>query len=197
MLTHPTIIQGWEFTQLISKQIARFLPKNERMSDSLKKMSDSLIRSFWWATWAIRRAGNLLIRSSFICSFAHFAQIKWATVSHLLRSLKTNEQSWANRSGRSEEMSDREWMFRSLRGNERMSDLLKKFWLKKSKILFFSMFYIQFFIEKMSESLISSFLVSDVSESLISLTKNERPWAICSGRSEEMSEWAICSKNVG
>ena len=40
----------------------------------------------------------------------------------------------------------------------------------------------------MSESLISSFLVSDVSESLISLTKNERPWAICSGRSEEMSD---------
>ena len=53
----------------------------------------------------------------------------------------------------------------------------------------------------MSESLISSFLVSDVSEysfgsnqmsdvseSLISLTKNERPWAIHSGRSEEMSD---------
>ena len=39
----------------------------------------------------------------------------------------------------------------------------------------------------MSESLISSFLVSDVSESLRSLTKNERPWAIRSGRSEEMS----------
>ena len=36
--------------------------------------------------------------------------------------------------------------------------------------------------------LISSFLVSDVSESLISLTKNERPWVIRSGRSEEMSD---------
>ena len=39
------------------------------------------------------------------------------------------------------------------------------------------MFYIRFkkkFIEKMSESLISSFLVSDVSESLISLKSNER-----------------------
>ena len=35
--------------------------------------------------------------------------------------------------------------------------------------------------------LISSFLVSDVSESLISLTKNERLWAIRSGRLEEMS----------
>ena len=39
------------------------------------------------------------------------------------------------------------------------------------------MFYIRFkkkFIEKMSESLISSFLVSDVSELLRSLTKNEQ-----------------------
>ena len=30
--------------------------------------------------------------------------------------------------------------------------------------------------------------MSNVSESLISLTKNERPWAIRSGRSEEMSD---------
>ena len=40
--------------------------------------------------------------------FAHFALIKWAAVSDSLRSLKTNERPWANRSGRSEEMSDRE-----------------------------------------------------------------------------------------
>ena len=66
------------------------------------------------------RPGNSLIRSSLIRSFrsnqmsdferfAQIAQDKWATVSESLR---------------------------SLRGNERMSDLLKKFWLKKSKILF-------------------------------------------------------------
>ena len=36
-----------------------------------------------------------------------------------------------------------------------------------------------------------------VSESLRSLKTNEQPWAIHSGRSEEMSEWAIHSKNVG
>ena len=47
---------------------------------------------------------------------------------------------------------------------------------KKSKILFY---YVLFKVlkekfEKMSELLISSFLVSDVSESLRSLTKNER-----------------------
>ena len=54
------------------------------------------------------RAGNLLIRSLLFRSFAHFAQIKWATVSDLLRSLKTNEWPWAIRSGRSEEISGRE-----------------------------------------------------------------------------------------
>ena len=52
--------------------------------------------------------GNLLICTSLIRSFAHFAQIKWATVSDLLRSLITNERPRANRSGRSEEMGDRE-----------------------------------------------------------------------------------------
>ena len=58
--------------------------------------------------------------------------------------------------------------------NEQMSDLLKKFWLKKSKILFFSMFCIGFFNTKMSDSIIPSFLVSNVSESLRSLTRNEQ-----------------------
>ena len=38
--------QGWEFAHLISERISRFLSKNERMSNSLRKMSDSLIRSF-------------------------------------------------------------------------------------------------------------------------------------------------------
>ena len=36
------------------------------------------------------------------------------------------------------------------------------------------MFYIRFLFYKMSDLLISSFLISDVSESLRSLTKNER-----------------------
>ena len=79
------------------------------------------------------------------------------------------------------------------------------------------MFYIGFFIKKMSDLLIQSFLVSDVSKSLRSLTKNEqceriaqvthqkwatmseslrslrvneRLWANRSGRSPKMSEWA-------
>ena len=56
----------------------------------------------------IIRAGNLVIRSSLIRSslirsslIRSFAQIKWATVSNSLRTLKTNEGLWANRSGRS------------------------------------------------------------------------------------------------
>ena len=66
------------------------------------------------------------------------------------------------------------------------------------------MFSIQFFFEKMSELLISSFLVSVVSESLKSLTKNERfahvaqrKWAILSEslrsltKNEQMSESLI------
>ena len=40
--------------------------------------------------------------------FAQIAQDKWATVRESLRSLKTNEQLWAKRSGRSWQMSDRE-----------------------------------------------------------------------------------------
>ena len=34
--------QGWEFAHRFSERIARFLQKNERMSDSLKKTSDLL-----------------------------------------------------------------------------------------------------------------------------------------------------------
>ena len=75
--------------------------------------------------------------------FAQMAQDKWATVSESLRSLRGNERPWANRSGRSRQMSDHEqftqvaqvkWAIRS-----------KNVWLKKSIILFFSMFYIHFF----------------------------------------------------
>ena len=40
--------------------------------------------------------------------FAQIAQDKWATVSESLRSLKGNEQLWANRSGHSRQMSDPE-----------------------------------------------------------------------------------------
>ena len=87
-------------------------------------------------------------------------------MSDLLRSLKTNERMWANRSVRSEEMRDRKripqvaedkWAavsdsLRSLRGNEWMSDSFKKCWQKKYKILFLVCFIydLKKIIEKIS-----------------------------------------------
>ena len=169
-------------------------------------------------------AGNSLIRSFVHRSFAHFAQIKWATVSELLRSLKTNEWPWATGSGHSKEISGLEQIaqvaqvkcvtmsdsLRSLRGNERMSHLLKKFWLKNLKSRF-NMFYIRlnFFFLNVRIAHFCSFplfkwvmwvnrsfcsnQMRDVSESLRSLIGNERLWANCSGRSPTMSKWVNCS----
>ena len=51
--------------------------------------------------WANRSRSGLGIRS-----FAQITQIKWATVSYLLRSFRTNERLWANRSGRPWQMRD-------------------------------------------------------------------------------------------
>ena len=136
--------------------------------------------------------------------FAQIAQIKWATVSDSLRLLRISERLWANRSGRSCQKSDslrlpilNEQMSKSLIFSERIahllfrsqktSDSLKKIWLK-------SYFLYVFF--KISDSLLLSFLwamlancsccslkMSDVSESLRSLTKNER-------MSESLVFWA-------
>ena len=102
-------MQGWEFTHQFSKRIARFLPKNERMSNSLKKMSDSLIRSFLvsdlsdsltiahflWATWGNR--SFLLIFGERPERFTHIAHLWWATWAiHSHRSPK--KRKWAIRS---------------------------------------------------------------------------------------------------
>ena len=73
-----------------------------------------------------------------------------------LKSLKTNEQPWANRSGRSEEMSNVSKLLISLTKNERMSDSLKKIWLKKSKILFY---YVLFQVKKKNSEKMSELLI--------------------------------------
>ena len=81
------IHHGWDFAHLFSERIARFLPKNEQMSDSLKKISNSLICSF-----LVSNLSNLL-------TIAHFLWAMWA-----------NHFWWATRaicSHRSEEMSKR------------------------------------------------------------------------------------------
>ena len=90
---------------------------------------------------------GLGIRSFVHRSLAHFKQNKWATVSKAtvsesLRSLISKEQPWANRSGRSLQMSDHEQFAQVAHqkwANERFA---QQFLAKKSKILFFSMFYI-------------------------------------------------------
>ena len=79
--------------------------------------------------------------------FAQIVQDKWATVSKSFRSLTKNEQQRAIRSGHSEEMSDVSESLILLRGNEQMSESLKKIWLKKSKILFYYDFFKVFFLK--------------------------------------------------
>ena len=85
-----------------------------------------------------------LIAHSLISSFAHFAQIKWATVSTSLRSLKTNvgceriaqvaQDKLATRE-RIAQVAQDKWatvsdLLRLLMINEQMSDSLKYFWQK-------------------------------------------------------------------
>ena len=53
--------QGCEFAHLISERMARFLPKNERMSNSLEKKRDSLICSF-----LVSNLSDLLMISHFL-----------------------------------------------------------------------------------------------------------------------------------
>ena len=101
-------------------------------------------------------------------------------------------------------MSDREWIaqvthdkwavsdsLRSLMINERMSDLLKNFGLKQSKILFFSMFYIGFIIKKMQRFAHSLIFGEQCEQIAQGAHQKWAMWANCSGGSSKMSdhEW--------
>ena len=129
-----------------SEWIARFLRKDEWISDPLKKTSDSLICSFlvsdlsdllmvshfWWVTWA--NCSWLLIFGERPERFAHITHFWWAT--------------WAIRSHRS--LKKREWAIHSV-----------FFYIQKTyqKIWFFH--FSQIFL---SESLIRWFIMSDLSD---------------------------------
>ena len=76
----------WRYFTTICNFLKKFCKK-------YRSQSSLLYQDLW------DRAGNSLICSSLICSFAQIAQIKWETVSDSLRSLRTNEWLWANRSG--------------------------------------------------------------------------------------------------
>ena len=90
--------QGWEFTNRFSERIARFFPKNERMSDSLKKMSDSLICSFLVSDlsdlltiahflWAIRSLRSFLVSdmSDSLTSFKMYCTMPRPTLHSIIQ----------------------------------------------------------------------------------------------------------------
>ena len=99
-------------------------------------------QEMWDQGWEFAHS---LIAHSLILSFR---SNQMSTVSDALRSLKTNKWPWVNRSGCSEEMSDRErfaqvaqrkwsmWANRSFRSPKMSKWAISKIWLKKSKILF-------------------------------------------------------------
>ena len=130
-------------------------------------------------------------------------------MSDLLRLLKAKERLWANCSGRSWQMSDRE-RFAQVAHDKWANERFTQIFL--TKIIFLVRFIYVFLFKKTSDSLIPSFLMRYVRESLRLLTKNEWPWAIRSGpwanrsgHSPKMSKWAnhsffrkkrvICSEN--
>ena len=108
-------------------------------------------------------------------------------MSDLLRLLKAKERLWANCSGRSWQMSDRERFAQVAHDkwvNERFT---QKFWLKKSKILFFSMFYIRFFYLK-NERFAHSLFFGEQCEQIAKVAHQKLAmWANPSGRSLKMS----------
>ena len=102
-------IQGWEFAHRFSEQIAFCLWRNERMSNSVKRTSDLLIRSFlvidlgysltiahfWWVSWANRSWCLFLVSNlGHLLTVTLFSWATWAIRSH--RSLK--KRDWANHS---------------------------------------------------------------------------------------------------
>ena len=141
-------------------------------------------------------------------SFAQIAQDRWANVTNSLRSLRTNEQLWGNRSGHSWKMSKCEqfaqvaqekWANEQITRffeqslnflfcSQKISDLLKKNW----KTCIFCMF-LQFFGSFLKKQTIRSFLLSEVSKLLRSLRTNEQPWVICSGAQKE---WLISRESL-
>ena len=108
--------------------------------------------------------------------FAQIAKDKWATVSKSLRSLRGTERLWANGSGRSRQMSNRERFAQVTHDKWVNKQFAQKIWLKNLKSYFVVCFvYVGFFIIKNER--FAHFLCF-----------GEQPWAIRSGRSEEISD---------
>ena len=85
--------------------------QRERFALFQEQITGLGIRSFAHCSFAhllILLKSNELLYSVYCERFAQIAQDKWVTVRESLRSLKTNEQPWANGSGRSWQMSNHE-----------------------------------------------------------------------------------------
>ena len=146
-----------ERTKLTKRRLRTWFENRSR-----KAMVNSIWKKTLLTGLGIRSFAHCSTQMSDCERFVQIAQDKWATVSKLIRSLKTNEWPWANCSGRSRQMSDNEqiaqvthdkWAtvsdsLRSLMINEQMSNSLKHFGWTKSKILFFCVYYIRFFYLK-------------------------------------------------
>ena len=145
------------------------------------------------------------------CSFAQIAQEKWVTVSDSLSLLRTNKRPWANCSGRSWQNSNHERCTQAAhdkRANKRIAhffganrsfalSLTKTSELPKKNFFIKSYFFTSFkvFWKFFEISLIPSFLKSDVSESLRSLTKNERCERIAH-QNEQMKESLVFFERI-
>ena len=150
---------------------------------------------------------GLGICSLLICAFAKIAQDKWANVSDLLRSLRTNERLWGNCLDRSWQMSlmTNEWMWAIRSGHSgQMSELIG--FLSKSITFIFRSQKISDWLKK------KIFLIIFFVRFLQYFLKSKRfahsfwaKWANRSGCSGQMSdckrfaqvaqkEWAIVSK---
>ena len=151
------------------------------------------------------RAGNSLICSSLVHSFAHFAQIKWATVSDSLISLKTNERLWVNRLGRSRQMSNSKRFAQVPHdkwANEQLAKKIKNLILKNERFAHYLNFGER--CERIGQVAHQKWALwsnhsghspkwANMSEWLRSLRGIERAWAKRSGCSPKMSDWANCS----
>ena len=145
--------RGWTFT-IFSPNYFIF------PSDEVKPAPDSRINCVWHQAVCILQNPNSQLYSqgwefahSLIRSFAQIAQIKWATVSNTLRTLRTNEGLCANRSGRSCPKSDCERIARLLMTNERLWAIRPGRSWKMSELLVFS--------ERIAHSLFCSQKTSD------------------------------------
>ena len=171
--------QGRDFAHRFSERIARFFAKKWANEWFAQKMSDLLICSFlvsdltdllmvahfWWATWA-NRSWSLIFdkQPERFAHIAHFLWVTWAICLH--RSLKKIE--WANH----------------LFSNKKRT--------KKYDFSYIFLLQIAGFLwakERMSNSLIRSFIMSNLSELLTVAHLSWGTWAI---RSRSIFWWGGC-----